>query len=311
MTAVTIPRAKRKLRPRFWQDTVRGYLFIMPVVLGLIIWTFGPMLASAYYSLTNYKITGTPEFIGLKNYIDLFTTDRLFAQSMSVTLRFAILYMVIGQIVSLLIALLLSQRVRGINLFRTFFYLPIVVPFAASSVLWKYLYNKDYGPINAVFQAVGLPKINWLGSADWALLSLVIMSVWSGAVATIIYVAGLQQIPEELMDAAKIDGANVVQRFRFVTIPMLSPTIFFNVVTGIIASFQFFVPAFIMSDIPGGPLKSLYFYNWNLYDKAFKNLQMGYASAMAWVMFVIIIILTLLIFRSSALWVYYSGETQK
>jgi len=311
MVASTVARPKSKRSPTFWQDTLRGYLFILPVVLGLLIWTFGPMIASAYYSLTNYKITGVPDFIGIKNFVDLFTKDRLFAQSLSVTIRYALMYMALGQVVSLLLALLLSQRVPGINFFRTFFYLPIIVPWAASAVLWKYLYNQDYGPINAVLRAVGLPAINWLGSPDWALFALVLMSVWSGAVTTMLYVAGLQHVPEELLEAAKIDGANATQRFLFITIPMLTPTIFFNVVTGIIASFQFFVPAFIMSDIPGGPLKSIYFYNYNLYDKAFKTLQMGYASAMAWVMFVIIIVLTLFIFRSSAIWVYYEGEVQK
>lgn len=309
MAVISAAAPKRRRSPTFWQDTLRGYLFILPVVLGLLIWTFGPMIASAYYSLTDYKITGTPEFIGFKNFIDLFTKDRQFAISLSVTVRYAIMYMIMGQIVSLLIALLLSQRVRGISFFRTFFYLPLIVPYAASAVLWKYLFNKDYGPINAVFQAVGLTGINWLGSPDWALFALALMSVWGGAVMTILYVAGLTHLPEELFDAAKIDGANAIQRFFYITLPMLSPTIFFNVVTGLIGAFQFFVPAFIMTD--GGPLKATYFYNFNLYDKAFKNLQMGYASAMAWVLFVIIMILTLLIFRSSALWVYYEGEVQK
>ncbi|MBN8592009.1 MAG: sugar ABC transporter permease [Anaerolineae bacterium] len=298
----------RKRNPLFWRNTLEGYLFILPVVLGLVIWTFGPMLASAYYSLTDYKIVGEPQFIGFDNYVELFTRDRLFAQSLSVTLRYAVMYMVIGQIVSLLIALLLTQRVRGLGIFRTFFYLPIIVPYVASALLWRYLFNKEYGPINAVLQTIGLPAINWLGSPESALFSMVIMSVWTGAVTTIIYVAGLQQVPEELYDAAKIDGANGQQRFFAVTIPMLSPTIFFNVVTGFIGAFQFFVPAFIMTE--GGPVKSTYFYNLNLYEKAFKWLEMGYASAMAWVIFVVIMALTLLIFRSSPLWVYYDGETQ-
>jgi multiple sugar transport system permease protein len=308
MTTYATGSQPHKHNPHFWRDTIRGYLFIMPVVLGLMIWTFGPMLASAYYSLTDYKIVGEPEFIGFANYIELFTKDRLFSQSLSVTIRYAIMYMVIGQVVSLLIALLLTQRVRGLGIFRTFFYLPIIVPYVASALLWRYLFNKDFGPINAVLQGLGLPTINWLGSPESALFSMVIMSVWTGAVTTIIYVAGLQQVPEELYDAALIDGANGPQRFFSVTISMLSPTIFFNVVTGFIGAFQFFVPAFIMTD--GGPVKSTYFYNLNLYEKAFKWLEMGYASAMAWVLFIVILVLTLFIFRSSPLWVYYDGETQ-
>lgn len=305
---LALKRPKTKRSPTFWQDTARGYLFILPVVLGLLIWTFGPMIASAYYSLTNYKIINVPEFVGFQNYINLFTEDKAFIQSLSVTFRFGIMYVIGSQVVCLAVAVLLTQRVRGITVFRTLFYLPIIVPAAASAVLWKYLYNKEYGPIDRVLNLFGIHSINWLGSPESALFALVLMAVWSSAVTTIIYVAGLQHIPEELLDSAKIDGANGFQRFLFVTIPMLSPTIFFNVVTGIIGSFQFFVPAFIMTD--GGPVRATYFYNYNLYEKAFKWLEMGYAAAMAWVLFAIIIVMTLLIFRSSPLWVYYEGEVR-
>jgi multiple sugar transport system permease protein len=299
---------KTKRSPTFWRDTLRGYLFILPVVLGLLIWTFGPMIASAYYSLTEYKIIGEPTYVGFQNYVELFTEDKDFARSLSVTIRYGLMYVGLAQVVSLAAAVLLSQKLRGITIFRTIYYLPIIVPFIASALLWKYLYNKEFGPIAAVFKALGLPTINWLGSPESALFSLVLMSVWSSAVTTIIYVAGLQNIPEELIDSAKIDGANRFQRFLRITIPMLTPTIFFNVVTGIIGAFQFFVPAFVMTE--GGPVKSTYFYNYNLYEKAFKWLEMGYASSMAWVLFAIIIIMTLLIFRSSPLWVYYEGENR-
>jgi multiple sugar transport system permease protein len=305
---ITSTPAKPRRNLRFWRNTLEGYLFILPVVLGLVIWTFGPMLASAYYSLTDYRIIKEPVFVGFQNYIDLFTRDRLFIQSLSITVRYAVMVMVLGQIVSLLIATLLAQRLPGMAIFRTFFYLPIIVPLVASSLLWRYLFNKDYGPINGLLQGVGLPEINWLGSPQSALFSLVIMSVWTGAVTTIIYVAGLQQIPEELHDAAKIDGGSTLQRFLRVTIPMLSPTIFFNVVTGFISAFQFFVPAFLMTD--GGPANSTYFYNLNLYEKAFKWLEMGYASAMAWVIFIVIMIITIILFSVSNRWVYYEGSNE-
>lgn len=308
MAALVSKPPKNKRSPTFWRDTLRGYLFIMPVVLGLLIWTFGPMLASAYYSLTDYKIIGIPEFIGFQNYTDLFQ-DKAFLQSLSITVRFGVMFVILSQIVGLALAVLLTQKVRGLTVFRTIFYLPIIVPAAASALLWKYLYNKEFGPISSVFQAVGLPSINWLGSPESALFAIVIMSVWGSAVTTIIYVAGLQNIPEDLLDSAKIDGANGVRRFWHVTIPMLSPTMFFNVVTGVIGAFQFFVPAFIMTQ--GGPAKSTYFYNYNLYEKAFKWLEMGYASAMAWVLFAIIIVMTMMIFRSSPLWVYYEGEVRQ
>jgi len=293
----------------FWRDTARGYLFILPVVLGLLIWTFGPMLASAYYSFTDYRIVDPPEFIGLQNYIDLFTSDRLFLRSLEITFKYAGMFIVAGQVLSLLTAVLLTQNIRGQSIFRTIFYLPVVVPQVAVALLWRYLFNKDVGPINRSIELIGLEPVNWLGSPDWALMSLVIISVWGGAVSTIIYVAGLQNIPNDLHDAAKIDGANVVQRFVRVTLPMLTPTIFFNVVTNVILSFQFFVPAFIMTE--GGPARSTYVYNLNLYDKAFSWLEMGYASAMAWIMFAIIVFFTALIFRSSPLWVYYEGDMRK
>jgi multiple sugar transport system permease protein len=308
MASLAMSRPKIKRSSTYWRDTLRGYLFILPVVLGLLIWTFGPMIASAYYSLTEYKIISEPQFIGLKNFVNLFTSDKDFINSLSVTLRYGLMYVALAQVVSLSLAVLLSQKVRGMTLFRTFFYLPIIVPYVASALLWKYVYNSQYGPIDSILKALGLPAVNWLGSTQSALFSLVIMSVWSGAVTTIIYVAGLQNIPEELIDSAKIDGANAVQRFFRITLSMISPTIFFNVVTGIIGAFQFFVPAFIMTQ--GGPVKSTYFYNYNLYEKAFKWLEMGYASSMAWVLFAIIIVLTLLIFRSSPLWVYYDGEAR-
>jgi multiple sugar transport system permease protein len=219
------------------------------------------------------------------------------------------MYVVIGQLFSLSLAVLLTRKVRGIHVFRTLFYLPVVVPFVASALLWRYLFNKDFGPVNGFLQAIHLPPINWLGAPDWALTSLVLVSVWGGAVSTIIYVAGLQHIPEQLHEAARIDGANGRQQFRYVTLPLLTPTIFFSVVTTVIVSLQFFVPAFIMT--AGGPAKSTYVYNLNLYDKAFKWLEMGYASAMAWVMFAIIIVLTLIIFRTANRWVYYEGEERR
>ncbi len=299
----------RRHDPTLWRRTIVGYAFISPVILGLVIWTLGPMVASAWFSLTDYKLLKPPEFIGLDNYVELFTKDRQFLNSLAVTTRYAVMYVVIGQVFALSLAVLLTQRVRGIPVFRTLFYMPVVVPFVASALLWRYLFNKDFGPINGFLQAIGLPPVNWLGSTDWALPSLVLVSVWGGAVSTIIYVAGLQHIPEHLKEAARIDGASSRQTFRHVMLPLLTPTIFFSVVTTVIASFQFFVPAFIMTN--GGPAKSTYVYNLNLYDKAFKWLEMGYASAMAWVMFAIIIVLTLIIFRTSSRWVYYEGEARE
>jgi multiple sugar transport system permease protein len=305
---VDLPAARRtaKRRSRLVRETLLGYAFILPVVLGLLIWTFGPMLASAYYSLTDYNLLKPPVFVGLNNYIDLFTGDDLFIQSVTVTARYVLMFVVASQVMSLALAMLLTQNVRFLNFFRTLFYLPIVIPYIASALLWRYLFDKDVGPINALLGVAGVQGPSWLGSPQWALVSLVIISVWGGAVSTIIYVAGLQQVPDELHEAARIDGAGSFAQFIHVTIPMLSPTILFNVVTTVIGAFQFFVPAYVLTQ--GGPVHSTYVYNLNLYEKAFSWLQMGYASAMAWVLFAIILVLTGLIFRSSPLWVHYESE---
>jgi multiple sugar transport system permease protein len=302
-------RSGGKSRSRFWRETLLGYAFIFPVVLGLLIWTFGPMLASAYYSLTQYNLLKPPVFIGLENYVNLFTSDDLFVQSVWVTLRYVLMFVVFSQLMSLALAILLTQEVRLLNVFRTLYYLPMVIPYIASALLWRYLFDKDIGPINAVLGTFGIHGPSWLGSPQWALFSLVIISVWGSAVSTIIYVAGLQQVPSELYEAAKIDGAGGFAQFINITLPMLSPTILFNVVTTVIAAFQFFVPAYVLTQ--GGPVHTTYVYNLNLYEKAFSWLQMGYASAMAWVLFAIIMVLTGLIFRSSSLWVYYEGEDRK
>ena len=262
---MAVSRATRRRRdPTLLRRTIVGYAFISPVVLGLIIWTFGPMVASAFLSLTDYKLLKPPGFIGLDNFVELFTKDNQFINSLAVTFKYAILYVIVGQVFALGLAILLTQKVRGIPIFRTLFYLPVVVPFVASALLWRYLFNKDFGPINAFLEWIGVGGVNWLGSTDWALPSLVIISVWGGAVSTIIYVAGLQHIPEHLHEAARIDGATPRQQFRHVTLPLLTPTIFFAVVTTVIASFQFFVPAYIMT--AGGPARSTYVYNLNLYD---------------------------------------------
>ncbi len=209
----------------FWRDTLRGYAFIFPVVLGLLIWTFGPMLASAYYSLTDYNLLKPPAFIGLGNYINMFTNDDLFVQSVIVTVKYVLMYVVFSQILSLALALLLTQQVRLVDLSAPSIICRWSFPTSPSALLWRYLFDKDVGPINAVLAVFGIKGPSWLGSPQWALLSLVIISVWGSAVATIIYVAGLQQVPNELHEAAKIDGAGFFAQFIHITLPMLSPTI--------------------------------------------------------------------------------------
>ena len=301
VSGLTQPRQRSKA---FWRDTIAGYLFIMPVILGLLIWTFGPMIASLYLSLTDYPLLKDPTFVGLRNYRDMFTEDYLrVVQSLWVTLLYAAMSLPLTLVGSLSAALLLNQRLSGIRFFRTAFYLPTIVPGIAMVFIWGWLLNPEFGLVNATLVKLGIPTLRWLAEPETALPSLAFLNLWSIGPAMVIFLAGLQGISPELYDAAKIDGASHWREFWNITLPMLSPTIFFNLVTGLIATFQYFLPPFILTQ--GGPLFSTYVYNMNLYEKAFKWQQMGLAAAMAWLLFVIILGLTLLVFRGSDAYVYY------
>jgi multiple sugar transport system permease protein len=288
---------------------IEGYLFVLPVVLGLLIWTLGPFVASFFLSLTSYDLLGSPQFIGLQNYQNLLFHDPLFWISLKVTIIYSLVAVPAGLVGSLLVALLLNAKVRGLAFFRTSFYMPSIVPAIASAVLWGWLLNPDWGLINVALHALHLPTSRWLASPHTALMSLVLMSLWGVGGPMVIYLAGLQGIPGHLYEAASIDGANRLQRFWHVTVPMLSPTIFFNLIMGIIGSLQYFTQAFVLT--AGGPDNSTEFYVLNLYQKAFQWLKMGYASAMAWILFLLILLLTLLVFRSSAIWVFYEGGERR
>ena len=290
------------------RDTIEGYLFIMPVVLGLLFFTIGPMIASFYISFTKYPILRSPEWIGLRNYVNMFTKEPNFWQAVQVTFTYALTAVPLGILGAFLLALLLNQRVRGMHFFRTTFYIPTIVPAVASAVLWGWLLNPDYGLINAVLKGVGLPTSRFLGEPDSALASLVLVSLWSVGGGMVVYLAGLQGIPESFYEAAKIDGANSRQLFRFITLPLMTPTIFFNLVMGLIGAFQYFTEAFVLTQ--GGPLFSTYFYSLMVYERAFRFTQMGMAAAMAWFLLAIVLVLTLLVFRSSALWVFYENEVK-
>jgi multiple sugar transport system permease protein len=290
------------------RNNIQGYLFILPVVLGLIIFTIGPMIASLYFSFTKFPILSSPEWIGVRNYVNMLTAEKYFWQAVKVTATYALTAVPLGILGSFLLAMLLDQRIKGIAFFRTCFYMPTIVPALASAVLWGWLLNPDYGLVNAVLRAAGLPTSPFLSSPKTALASLVLMSLWGVGGGMIIYLAGLQGISQQLYEAGKIDGASSLQLFRHITIPLMTPTIFFNLVMGLIGSFQYFTGAFVLT--AGGPLFSTYFYNLMLYERAFKWVQMGMASAMAWFLLVVVLLLTLLIFRSSSGWVYYETEVR-
>jgi multiple sugar transport system permease protein len=274
--------------------------------LGFGLFVLGPVLASLGLSFTRWDLLTDPVFTGVRNYQRM-AGDKLFWQSLSVTIRYTLLYVPSELAGGLLLALLMNQKgVRGIRGVRTIYYLPTIISGVAFVVVWMWLFNPEAGLINATLARVGIQGPRWLADPNTALPALWLMSLWGLGRTALIYLAGLKGIPQQLYEAAAMDGAGAWQSFRHVTLPMLTPTIFFNLVLSIIATFQTFTSAFVATN--GGPLDSTLFYVLYLYRKAFQELQMGYASALAWVLFLIILLLTMLVVRSSQEWVYYEGE---
>jgi multiple sugar transport system permease protein len=263
------------------------------------------MIASLYYSLTDYPLLSRPVYIGLANYKELFS-DWLILHSLKVTLVYSVSSIPLSIALALALALLLNVRIRGILVFRTIYYIPVILGGVAVSLIWMLLFSTTYGLFNYLLGLIGLGPIRWLTSERWALWALVFMSLWGVGGSVIIFLAGLQNIPGHLYEAARIDGATTAQEFLYVTLPQLTPTIFFSLVMGIIGALQTFTQSFVMTG--GGPNYATYFYVLYLYQNAFRDFRMGYASAMAWVLFVIILVLTALIFRSSPAWVYYESS---
>ncbi len=301
------PVAYRKPKLTLSQrEGIWAYILISPWLIGFIVFVAGPMLASVYFSVSRYNVVEPPEFIGLANYVKMFTDDPRFWHSLRVTFTYALVAVPLNLILGMGLALLLNTKVPGLSIWRTIYYMPSVVSGVAVAVLWRFIFNPRFGIINWLLSLVGIKGPGWLASPDWALPALIIMSVWSVGGGMIIYLAGLQGIPTTLYDAAQVDGANRWQQFWHITLPMMSPVIFYNLIIGMIAAFQYFTEAFVMTG--GGPADATLFYNLYLYLNAFKYLDMGYASALAWVLFVIVLALTLLVFKSSAVWVYYEGE---
>ncbi len=304
------PSATRKGWLSRWKrrETWLFYLCISPWLIGFLIWTAGPMIYSFYLSLTSWDLFTPPQWVGLDNYKDLLTDNPDFWQSLKVTAVYSFVSVPLSLVGALALALLLNSKVRGIAFFRTIFYLPSVLPAIAVAVLWIWVFNPQYGILNLLLNLVGIEGPKWLGDPNWALPALILMSLWSLGGSMIIFLAGLQGISQTLYEAAELDGANKVQQLFNITIPQLTPTIFFNLVMSIIGSFQVFTQAYAMTE--GGPRKATLFYMYYLWDMAFVKFRMGYASALAWILFIVILIFTLLVIRSSTLWVYYESETK-
>ena len=267
------------------------------------------MIWSIYYSLTEYPLIRPPTWVGFENYRVMFQEDKFFYNSLRVTTIYAAVGVPLNLVFGFLLALLLNQKIRFIALWRTVYFLPSVVSGVAVALLWRWIYNSDFGLANWLLSLLNIDGPSWLLSPVWALPALIIMSLWSVGGSMVIFIAGLQGVPQSLYEAADMDGANAVRRFWHVTVPMVSPVILFNLIIGLIAALQTFTQAFIMT--AGGPRQATHFFMLHLYNNAFQWLKMGYASALAWVLFAYILIATLFVIRSSSMWVFYAGEIKR
>jgi len=301
------------------RDTIDGYLFASPWIIGFVAFTLGPMLFAIFLSLAKWDAQtslANVEFIGLQHYKTIFTNDRMFWTSLYNTAFYTIFAVPLRIFGALILAMILNQQIRGVSIFRTLFYLPSVVSGAATAILWWWVFNPYFGALNSLLTPIlsffGAQPPGWLEDPNWSKPALILMTAWGLGAPMLIFLAGLQGVPRHLYEAAELDGAGRLRKFWNVTIPMITPTILFNLVMAIIGSFQVFMMAFIMSEgNRGGPDDSTLFYVLYLYRKAFIDFEMGYASALAWILFVIILFFTLLVLRSSAVWVYYEGERKK
>lgn len=285
---------------------VSAYTMLAPWIIGIIVFVVGPVIASLVLAFTEWDLLNPPQFVGLGNFREMFGTDRYIGLSLGNTAIYTFLGVPLQLATALTMALLLNQNIVGMRFYRTAFYVPSVTPAVANAILWILIYNPEFGIANYLLGIVGLGPVRWLADSSWAKPAFIIMSLWGVGGTMVIYLAGLQGVPGYLYEAADIDGAGALQRFRNVTLPLLTPTIFFTTIMGIIGSFQVFSAAFIMTN--GGPNNSTLFYVLLLYRNAFQYLRMGYASSMAWVLFVIIAVFTYIQFAASGRWVYYEGE---
>jgi multiple sugar transport system permease protein len=287
------------------RETIEGYLFMAPAVIGILLFTLFPMLASLGLSFTEYDLLAAPRWVGLANYFEM-ARDPFFWQSLRVTVTYAVVALPLGLALGLAVAMLLNSRVPGLAYWRTLYVLPSVISGVAVAVLWRWLFNPEFGLVNQLLGYAGIQGPNWLGSTTWALPSLMLMSLWGIGGGMLVYLAGLQGIPSDLYEAVEIDGGNAWTKFRVITLPMLSPVILFNLIVGLIGTFQYFTEAYVLTN--GGPENATLFYMLYLYRNAFDYLRMGYASALAWALFMLVLLLTVAVFRTTPMWVYYEGE---
>ena len=291
------------------KESMYGYIFVLPWIIGFLAFTAGPLAFSFMASFTNYNITSQMDFVGVNNYQGLFTEDSLFWTSLWNTLYFVIFSVPLTTIGAILLSALLNQDIPGIRFFRTLYYLPAVLSGVGVYLLWMQLLDPGTGMVNLVLSWFNIDGPNWLFDPDWTKPSLIFMKLWSVGGSMLLYLASMQGVSKSLYEAAEIDGANTWRKFINITLPMISPVIFFDVVTSLIGGFQIFQEAYVMSaNGEGGPANSLLFYNLYMWRQAFENFNMGYAMAMSWILFIIVFVLTMINLKLAPRWVHYEGE---
>lgn len=297
-----------RMSPLRRREARAGLLFLAPWLVGLLVFNIYPLLATVYLSFTDYAVVTSPEWVGLNNYTEMFTTDPSFWPAVRNSLYYALLSVPVGLVASLVLALVLNMRAAGIGLYRTLFYLPSVVPPVVSTIVFIIMLEPTAGVVNTILRSVGLPAPAWFADPVWAKPGLIILSLWGIGASTMIFLAGLQDVPQELLEAAEIDGAGAWQKLHHVTLPLLTPVTLFNLVMGIIYSFQVFTQALVIGGTTGKPLESTLMFMVLIYRSAFRYFKMGYASALSIVLFVVVLGVTLLIFRTSQWWVFYVSD---
>lgn len=307
-TYFQIRRGMETLKRRNTRDNLIAYGFLTPWLIGFFCLVLGPMIASLYLSFTRYNLLNTPQWVGLLNYKTMFFHDSNFWDSVRVTIKYVVLTVPTQLLAALFVAILLKDGIKGVRIYRTVYYIPSLLGGSvAIAILWQNMFGSD-GIINSFLSIFGIHGPAWIDNPDYAIYTLVLLSIWQFGASMIIFLAGLKQIPEVLYEAAEIDGASKFQKFKSITLPMLSPVLFFNLVMEVIKSLQSFTSAYIISGGTGGPINSTLFYTLYLYQNGFSYFKMGYAAAMAWILVIVLAVVTGILFLTSKYWVHYEDE---
>lgn len=302
------PKATPAQRRRTLRETLAGYTFLLPWLIGFLGLTVGPMAYSLYLSFTSYNLFAPPKWVGVENYIRLFTDDPVFVQSATITLVYVVVGTPIKLAAALAVALLLNYRDRGAAFFRSAFYAPSLIGASVSvAIVWRAMFNTD-GPVDSALSSVGINLGGWIGNVDLVVPMMILLAVWQFGATMVIFLAGLKQVPKELYEAAEMDGAGALRRFKTVTMPMLSPVVFFNLLLELVGAFQVFASAYIISNGTGGPAGMTNFITLYLYKRGFSDSQMGYASAIGWIVMIVVAVIAVILFRTQKSWVHYSGD---